>query len=842
MKHIIIVDDRLENRYMLESLLKGVDYKISTAKNGLEALSLARKSIPDLVISDILMPVMDGFTLCKEWRKDELFKKIPFIFYTAAYTNPQDIKYALRLGADRFLIKPQEPSEFLMVIKEVLDESELGITKSKPEPDKSEAESLREYNAVLFRKLEDKLIQTEQSDRKLKQYAFELEQSVQKLKLSEENLRQTHDYLDSLINYANAPIIVWNPKFKIIRFNRAFEHLTGYNSNEVIDQNLDILFPESTKKESLAQIEKTLSGEKWESVEIPILTKRKEIKIILWNSSSIFDSQGKAMISTIAQGQNITERKRAEEKLKYNSNRMVKLSESLSSMGPDYDLNINQLTALCGELLSARCSLYNRLENGILYSIGQWQIPPGFKGKDVAEGHICFDMISDYKKDLVLINNLSKTAYAETDPFIRSYALQTYLGKVVISEGKPIGTLCLFYQSDYQPSDEDKRILGIIASAIGNEDTRKQLTLALLKSERILNKTEMISKIGGWEYDVPTKQITWTNEAYRIYDVKKDFDPNEPNNRTDFFVKEDQQIMEQAFVNAIKRGEPYDLDLRCKTKDGSQKWVRMIGSPIFDDGKITKLVGNIVDITERRSNEEALLASQAKLKEINDTKDKFFSIIAHDLKNPFNGILGFSNILKEEAQEMDVSTIQEYADMINRAALQVFRLLDNLLSWARVQRDQIPYNPTTVALKEVADEVIALMNEYAGKKKIAITNSIPDELMVTADGDMLNAIFRNLISNAIKFTPASGKVELKAVEDNKQVEISVKDNGRGMNKENQAKLFKIDANYSTRGTDEEEGTGLGLILCKEFVDKHSGKIWVESELDRGSVFKFTLPK
>jgi two-component system sensor histidine kinase/response regulator len=842
MKHIIVVDDRLENRYMLESLLKGVDYKISTAKNGLEALSLARKSIPDLIISDILMPVMDGFTLCTEWRKDESLKKIPFIFYTAAYTNPQDIKYALRLGADRFLIKPQEPSEFLMVIKEVLDEFELGKTKSKPELEKNEAESLKEYNAVLFRKLEDKLIQTEQSDRKLKQYAFELEQSIQKLKMSEENLRETHDYLDSLINHANAPIIVWNPQFRIIRFNRAFEHLTGYNSGEVLDQNLDILFPEATKKESLSQIEKTLSGEKWESVEIPILTKRKEIKIILWNSASIYNSQGKAMISTIAQGQNITERKRAEEMLKYNSNRMVKLSESLSVMGSDYDLNINQLTALCGELLSARCALYNRLENDILYSVGQWQTPPGFKSRDVAKGHICYDMISENEKDIVLINNLSKTTYVDTDPFIRSYALETYLGKVVMSEGKPNGTLCLFYQSDYQPNDEDKRILEIIASAIGNEDTRKQLTLALLKSERILNKTEMISKIGGWEYDVSTKFITWTNEAYRIYGVKKDFDPNQPNDRTDFFVEADQKVMEQAFLNAVNRGEPYDLDLRCNTKDGSQKWVRMIGSPVFVDGKITKLVGNIVDITERRTNEEALLASEAKLKEINDTKDKFFSIIAHDLKNPFNGILGFSNILKEDAHEMDVSTIQEYADMINRASIQVFRLLDNLLSWARVQRDQMPYNPTTLSLKEVATEVIELLKENASIKKITVTNLIPDELMVTADGDMLNSIFRNLISNALKFTPASGKVEIKANEDEKHVEISVKDNGRGMNKENQAKLFKIDASYSTRGTYEEEGTGLGLILCKEFVDKHHGKIWIESELDRGSVFKFKLPK
>jgi two-component system, sensor histidine kinase and response regulator len=840
MKHIIIVDDRLENRYMLESLLKGVDYRISTAKNGLEALSLARKSLPDLVISDILMPVMDGFTLCKEWRKDELLKKIPFIFYTAAYTSPQDIKYALRLGADRFLIKPQEPSEFLTVIKQVLDEFEKGKTTTKPESEKGEAESLREYNAVLFRKLEDKLIQTEQSDRKLKQYAFELEQNIEKLKLSEENLRQTRDYLDKLINNTNAPVIVWNPQFNIIRFNRAFEHLTGYSAGEVLGQKLDLLFPETSKKESLMQIERTLSGEHWESVEIPVLTKQKEIKIILWNSASIYDREGKAQISTIAQGQNITERKLAEEMMKKNSDRLVRLSECISSLGPDYDLNINQLTALCGELLSARCALYNRLEDGQLQAVGQWQTPPGFKEKDVASGHICYDLISDNRKDIVLINNLSKTSYVDSDPLIRAYALQTYLGKVVMSEAKPVGSLCLFYQSDFRPVDEDRRILGIIGSAIGNEDTRKQLTLALLKSERLLNKTEMISGIGGWEYDVATKLLTWTKEAYRIYGVKK-VDPNQPGHPIDLFLDPDQQNMEKAFTNAISRGEPYDLDLRCRTADGSQKWVRMIGTPLFEDGKITKLVGNIVDITERKISEEALKASEAKLKETNITKDKFFSIIAHDLKNPFNGILGFSNILKEEAQEMDLPTIQEYAGMINRSALQVFRLLDNLLSWARIQQDQMPFNPTTWALKEVVFDAVSALISNARNKKITLTNLVSDQVMVTADGDMLKTVLRNLLSNAVKFTPAGGKVEVSATEVGSQVEISVADNGRGMNKESLSRLFKIDAGYSTRGTAEEEGTGLGLILCKEFIEKHGGQISVQSELDKGSIFTFTLP-
>jgi signal transduction histidine kinase len=248
------------------------------------------------------------------------------------------------------------------------------------------------------------------------------------------------------------------------------------------------------------------------------------------------------------------------------------------------------------------------------------------------------------------------------------------------------------------------------------------------------------------------------------------------------------------------------------------------------------------EITERKLIQDALKASEAKLKEINASKDKFFSIISHDLKNPFNSILGFSDILKAEAKEMDISTIQEFADMINRAASRTFRLLDNLLCWARVHQDQMPYHLTAVALKEAANEVIELLIVNANSKKIRIINHIPENLMVTADSDMLKTIIRNLVSNGIKFTAASGKVELDAVEDNSHVEVTVKDNGKGMSRENLDKLFKIDINYSTRGTNEEEGTGLGLILCKEFVEKHGGKIWVESRLDRGSVFKFTLAK
>jgi signal transduction histidine kinase len=199
-------------------------------------------------------------------------------------------------------------------------------------------------------------------------------------------------------------------------------------------------------------------------------------------------------------------------------------------------------------------------------------------------------------------------------------------------------------------------------------------------------------------------------------------------------------------------------------------------------------------------------------------------------------------MLKDEVNELDLKTIAEFADMINTSAQQVFHLLQDLLSWARIQQGQMPCNPTNTDLKLVVNEVIELLISNANNKKIDLINRIPDGMMIAADDHMLKTTVRNLVSNAIKFTSADGKVELSAVEDDAQVEVSVKDSGKGMTSENLDKLFKIGIKNTTRGTGGEEGTGLGLILCKEFVEKHGGKIWVESELDKGSEFKFILPK
>jgi len=228
------------------------------------------------------------------------------------------------------------------------------------------------------------------------------------------------------------------------------------------------------------------------------------------------------------------------------------------------------------------------------------------------------------------------------------------------------------------------------------------------------------------------------------------------------------------------------------------------------------------------------------LEEMNQTKNKFFSIIAHDLKNPFNSMLGFSKLLKDNFDNYDANKQKEYIGYIYQEIQQSYKLLENLLLWAQSQKGTIAFNPEKINLLLIVNETCRLLSRMSEKKSIKLLNKIEPTIFIDADKDMISTVIRNLISNAIKFTPTGGEILIQAELKQYHTEISVKDNGIGISEEIQSKLFNISENTSTNGTENETGTGLGLILCKEFIEKHSGKIWVESEIDKGSTFYFTI--
>jgi len=236
-----------------------------------------------------------------------------------------------------------------------------------------------------------------------------------------------------------------------------------------------------------------------------------------------------------------------------------------------------------------------------------------------------------------------------------------------------------------------------------------------------------------------------------------------------------------------------------------------------------------------------LAITNEELHKANISKDKFFSIIAHDLKSPFNSILGFSELLSDEFDNFDMEEKKSFAHNINEASLAAVKLLENLLEWARMQTGKIEFNPKNIDLSNIVVETLSLLHSFAHSKNIKLTSSIGFNTMVFADENMIKTVMRNLVSNAIKFTPVGGEVKIMSVNKENTIEISVKDNGVGISQEDVELLFQIDKSFKRVGTNNETGTGLGLILCKEFVERNGGSIHIESTPGIGSIFTFTLP-
>lgn len=249
-------------------------------------------------------------------------------------------------------------------------------------------------------------------------------------------------------------------------------------------------------------------------------------------------------------------------------------------------------------------------------------------------------------------------------------------------------------------------------------------------------------------------------------------------------------------------------------------------------------------IKEKHSLEKTLIQlneANAELNKLNVDKDRFMAILGHDLRSPFTALLGLSDLLMENITEFDNDEIKKMAGGINKTAQSTFNLLEDILMWARTQQGKNPFKPQNLNFTDICKNVLETLYPNAKAKNIAINCLTADHLNVFADIDMLKTVLRNLVSNALKFTKDSGVIKITTEQTSLNVTISVSDNGIGINPDNLAKLFDVGQVLTTKGTKNEKGTGLGLLLCKEFVEKHGGRIWVESEEGKGSEFKFTLP-
>ncbi|MBW6478755.1 MAG: tetratricopeptide repeat-containing sensor histidine kinase [Bacteroidales bacterium] len=397
----------------------------------------------------------------------------------------------------------------------------------------------------------------------------------------------------------------------------------------------------------------------------------------------------------------------------------------------------------------------------------------------------------------------------------------------------------------------------------------KTIGLNRMVTENYLNLAEVMHRLGDYEsaYQYQQKYIVMRDSIYseesrrKIYELQFMYDREQKESELQLLRKNEQitmlssqrdkllrnfliigviMILVSLFLLynrfLILRNSNVLLEKQKEEISESNAQLVELNHSLMEQKKMYEELNYKLNLSNQKLKE-----SEKNLMEINATKDKFFSIISHDLRNPFASIVSFSRILKRDILNMNKDELKELALELDKSVLKIDNLLENLLQWSRTQTGKIKYRPEYIALHEIIKENLNLVQNNARDKNIILIDTVDDDLAVWADRNMTDTVIRNLLSNALKYTEQGGEIKLSSYLKDHKVHISVKDNGVGIADENKRKIFQTDSLHSTYGTMDEKGSGLGLLLCKEFVEKQGGEIFFESERGKGSVFTFSLP-
>ncbi len=626
---------------------------------------------------------------------------------------------------------------------------------------------------------------------------------IRKQKSEQPVIRETNEYFELIFNASpDAALITRLHDGIVVEANDGFSKLIGFTREEIIGRTtpeLNVWKNPEDRQVIIEEVKKNGVCENFETV----FERKDGSSLFGLISARTFMLQGHLHVLSITR--DITERKLAEQAISESEDKFRSLYSNMAE----------------GSALHAL--VYN--EQGIPEDYRIIEVNPAFE----AQLGIAREAV---------INKTSREAYGVDDPpYLEIYSRVASTGKPEVFETffPPLGKH--FSVSVYCPYP------GSFATIFENISDRKKAELAL---------KIVLAKYQGL-FDIFPLGITITDAAGNITESNRIAEAllgisREEQEKRKISGKEWQIIRpdgtpmpasEFASVRALEQGRPVtNVEMGLVKDNGQITWINVSATPIPIEGNGVAII--YWDITERKQAEAELKIKNEQLKDLNATKDKFFSIIAHDLISPFNVILGLSETLKNDGRDLDIDSILKYVDIINSSAHNTYRLLENLLDWARMQQGRIPFDPKAIFINGLIESEIENLKNFADQKRISLHNDTKEDIIIHADEKMLSTVFRNLISNAIKFTPKEGKVNIEAHLKSDKVVISVSDTGLGMQEETLENLFKSGSVVTTRGTGNEKGSGLGLLLCKEFVEKHGGTISVKSEPGQGTRFVFTL--
>ncbi len=616
---------------------------------------------------------------------------------------------------------------------------------------------------------------------------------------TESALRESEARLSAIFRHSPVGIVLTHfPEGTIVDVNEAFARLHGYLPDEIVGRTaaeLHLWADFTQRDEMVRQLsEKGIIGE----MDIRSRMRSGEIRDLRISVESIQMAGDRFMIGT---AQDITERKESAEQL-------AKLNECLLGFGANPKENINRLTALAGELLEADCALYNRLDEGMLCSWGQWHTPPGYNPKDSPEGHICYDVISLGKEDPFIVRNLPDTPYFQSDPNVAPYQLKTYVGQAVRFENRFVGSLCLVYQKDFLPNKGQQRIVGIIASAIAVEENRLQAVEALRESEERFRVIYESSPVGILSVDNRGKVIRSNRAFERIIGYREDELVRMTFN--EFTYPDDREIGMDALKNMIAGvSESARMEKRYVRKDGSILWASLTVSAIRDSqGALLSTVSIVEDITERKRAEELIVAS---LRE----KEILLKEVHHRVKNNLQVISSLLSLQADRLKDDQLKPILAESQGRVRAMALVHEKLYRSENLSKINFGDY--------LNTMTDDLY----RSHGKTGVTIAMAMEPILLQIDLAIPCGLIVNELVTNALKHAFPDGRqgtvtVSLRRVGD-ASAELRVQDDGIG---------FPFEEALNQKAT-------MGMMLIDALAEQISGTVRIEKK--NGTTFTLTIP-
>ncbi len=818
--HLLIVDDIQANLAVLQKMLSRAGYQVYVADNGKQAMEILRSEPMHLIISDILMPVMDGYDLCRQCQQDEDLSHIPFIFYTATYTTDDDRAFGLSLGAARFIIKPAEHKAFLREIAEVLGEArEKALHYADGYTRLSETVYEREHNIRLVHKLEQKLEQLEQANRLLQEQITEGDQLRQALAESEERYRILSDS-------AAIPVyLVQDSRFQYV--NQAFLDASGYKADEVIGKMgpLDMLTADS-RPIMAEEIRKRLGGEGASSIySCQGYTKQGEI-VDLEIHGAVANYRGKpAMIGSLL---NITERRRAESALR-NSEARLNEAQKLAQVG-SWELDIMTGRLECSDEV---CRIFEMDQDKFdaSYEVFIETIHPD----DRKSVHLA------YKKSLETQQSCS-IEHRLLFPDGRIKWVHEQRESIFAEDGTPLAAL------------------GTVQDITMRKETETILKESEARFRQLAENVDAVfwmrSAEGGQQlYVSPKFETIW---GHRLEMLRQN-----PDAFMDTVHAEDRPALRAAFgkLAAGVPAEHYNIEYRIVRPEGEVRWIHDRGFSIRDQmGEIIRQAGFAEDITERRkialelqqyrghledlveSRTYALAEANQHLQDLDRLKSMFIASMSHELRTPMNSILGFTDLILQGLSGEINDLQRDQLQRVHGAGKHLLLLISDIIDLSKVEAGKVVALPRDFELADLLDEAVENNLIEARRKGLnLVLQPLAHGILMHTDRQRLMQCLLNLISNALKYSK-SGDIHVSAQQLGDEIIIAVKDSGIGISGDDKTKLFQPFVRFDSDLMVKAGGTGLGLYLTRKLMTELlNGSISVESEAGVGSCFSLRLP-